>query len=179
MSVNSLAATISVEEMTRFAKGDLADLCDAAEAAIRAGGGFGWLNPPPRQVMEAYWKGVLLVPERRLFVGRLDGVIAASAQMLRPSRHNEVQAHAATMTTHFVAPWARGHGLARQLVVTVCDAARGEGYRLVNLDVRETQTAAIAHYESLGFVHWGTHPLYAIVDGAPVAGRYYYKRLDR
>lgn len=84
MSVNSLAATIGIEEMTRFAKGDLADLCDAAEAAIRAGGGFGWLTPPPRQVMEAYWKGVLLVPERRLFVGRLDGVIAASAQMSRP-----------------------------------------------------------------------------------------------
>ena len=34
MTMNSLAASIAIEEMTRFAKGDLADLCDAAEAAI-------------------------------------------------------------------------------------------------------------------------------------------------
>src|SRR5256885_5362883 len=26
--------------------------------------GFGWLKPPPGQVLENYWKGVLLVPER-------------------------------------------------------------------------------------------------------------------
>ncbi|MCC7272151.1 MAG: GNAT family N-acetyltransferase [Alphaproteobacteria bacterium] len=179
MTARTLAATIAIDEATRFVKGELAELCEAAEAAIRAGGGFGWLAPPPRQVMESYWKGVLLVPERRLFLGRLDGVVAASAQLLRPSRQNEIQAHAATLTTHFVAPWARGHGLARELVVTVCAAARAEGFRLLNLDVRETQTAAIAHYESLGFVHWGTHPLYAMVDGAPVVGRYYYKRLDQ
>ncbi|MGE0716005.1 MAG: N-acetyltransferase family protein [Alphaproteobacteria bacterium] len=177
--MTTLAATIAIAEATAFAKGELAELCEASEAAIRAGGGFGWLVPPPRRVMEAYWKGVLLVPERRLFIGRLDGVVAGSAQLLRPSRHNEAQAHAAALTTHFVAPWARGHGLARELVVSACDAARAEGYKLLNLDVRETQTVAISHYEALGFVHWGTHPLYAMVDGAPVAGRYYYKRLDQ
>ena len=62
---------------------------------IIEGGGFGWLKPPPRQVLENYWKGVLLVPERRLVVGRLDGIIAGSAQLAgrrattrrRPSRH--------------------------------------------------------------------------------------------
>ncbi|MGE0725236.1 MAG: N-acetyltransferase family protein [Alphaproteobacteria bacterium] len=172
-------ATIAVDEVTRLSKGELSDLCDATEAGIRGGGGFGWLTPPPRSVLESYWKGVLLVPERRLFVGRLDGVICGSAQLLKPSRQNEAQAHAATLTTNFVAPFARGHGLAKLLTVTVCDAAKASGYKLLNLDVRETQDAAIALYESLGFVHWGTHPLYAIVDGAPVAGRHYYKRLDR
>jgi len=175
----TLNTTVAVEELTRFTGSDLADLCDAAEAAIGAGGGFGWLTPPPRATLETYWKGVLLVPERRLFVGRLDGVIAGSAQLHRPPRNNEAQAHAAVLTTSFVAPWARGHGLARGLTEAVAAAARGAGHRLLNLDVRETQTAAIQLYERLGFVHWGTHPLYAIVDGEPVAGRHYYKRLDR
>ncbi len=46
-----------VERLTRFANPDLHDLCDAAEAAILDGGGFGWLSPPERHTMEAYWKG--------------------------------------------------------------------------------------------------------------------------
>ena len=32
-------------------------------------GSAGW-KPPPRDVMERYWKGVLLVPERELIAGR-------------------------------------------------------------------------------------------------------------
>ena len=40
--------TISVERLTAFKKTDLTDLCDAADAAIEAGGGFGWVRPPPR-----------------------------------------------------------------------------------------------------------------------------------
>ena len=76
--------TTSIEKLTKLSKLDLQELCEAADDGIRAGGGFGWLNPPPRQVMENYWKGVLLVPERSLLVGRLDGVICATAQLVRP-----------------------------------------------------------------------------------------------
>ena len=75
------AATM-VERVTEFLGPDLHDLCDAAEAAISDGGGFGWLKPPPRHVMETYWKGVLLVPERDLFVARLDRTVAGSAQLV-------------------------------------------------------------------------------------------------
>jgi ribosomal protein S18 acetylase RimI-like enzyme len=171
-------AAIAVERLTKFAGNDLHDLCDAAEDGIRAGGGFGWLKPPPRHIMEAYWRGVLLVPDRELCVGRLDGTVAGSAQLVRPPRNNEAQAHAATLTTNFVAPWARGHGLARLLTVTVEDAARVAGFKILNLDVRETQEAAIALYESLGFVCWGRHPRYAMVDGKPVVGLFYVKDLD-
>ena len=42
----------TVERVTRFRPGDLNDLCDAADLAIRDGGGFGWIDPPPRDVME-------------------------------------------------------------------------------------------------------------------------------
>lgn len=171
-------ARISVEELTEFGNGDLHDLCDAAEAAIREGGGFGWLTPPPRPIMEAYWRGVLLVPERTLFVGRLDGVIAGSAQLVRPPRNNEAQAHAAQMTTNFVAPWARGHGLAKAIALAVEDAARRAGFATLNLDVRETQERAIMLYRALGYRQWGTHPQYARVDGRMVTGLFFWKDLN-
>ena len=169
---------IAVERVTHFSSRDLTELCEAADDASKAGGGFGWLKPPPRHIMEAYWRGVLLVPERSVFIGRLEGVVAGSAQLWRPPRNNEAQAHAATMMTNFVAPWARGHGLARLLTRTVEEAAREAGFKILNLDVRETQEAAIQLYESFGYERWGRHPLYAMVNGNPVAGLFYFKRLD-
>jgi len=166
-----------VEQLREFAGSDLHDLCDAAEAAIGAGGGFGWLKAPPRHVMEAYWTGVLLVPERDLFVARLDRTIAGSAQLGRPSRHNEAQATLGQIMTSFIAPWARGHGLARMVVLAIERAAREAGLQVLNLDVRETQVAAIKLYESLGYQRWGTLPRYALVNGKWVAGFFYTKDL--
>ena len=63
---------------------EMDELCDATASAVEDGGGFGWLTPPPRQVMETYYSGVVLVPGRTLFLGLLDGMIAGSAQLLRP-----------------------------------------------------------------------------------------------
>jgi ribosomal protein S18 acetylase RimI-like enzyme len=120
---------------------------------------------------------VLLVPERRLFVARLDGTICGSAQLSRPPRNNEAQAFAAQLTSNFIAPWARGHGLARRIVVIVEEAARAAGFAILNLDVRDTQSAAIQLYESLNYTRWGTHPDYARVDGESIPGHFYYKRL--
>ena len=61
-----------IEPLKEVFDEDLEDLCDAAESAILDGGGFGWLRPPPRAVLGRYFRGVVLVPERHLFVGRLD-----------------------------------------------------------------------------------------------------------
>ncbi|HSR71101.1 MAG TPA: GNAT family N-acetyltransferase [Kiloniellales bacterium] len=170
--------SVQVERVTELAGPDLHDLCDATEAAIRDGGGFGWLNPPPRQVMEAYWKGVLLVPERELFLARLDGTVAGSAQLQRSPRNNEAQAPVGQLSTFFIAPWARGHGLARMTVEAVETAARSAGLKVLNLDVRDSQTAAITLYESLGYLRWGSHPHYAWVDERWVCGHFYYKLLE-
>ena len=76
----------------------------------------GWLTPPPRSVMEDYWRGVQMIPERHLVVAKLDKVIAGSCQIVRPPRNNEAQAFTCQLTTFFVAPWARGHGLAQMIV---------------------------------------------------------------
>ncbi|MCH2393551.1 MULTISPECIES: GNAT family N-acetyltransferase [Oceanibaculum] len=176
--MTEIAVRVSAERLEEFSGSDLEDLCDATEGAILDGGGFGWVTPPARHVLEAYWRGVLLVPERHLFVGRLDGTIAAAAQTLRPARNNEAQAFALQLTGHFVAPWARGHGLARAIVVAAEQAARAWGFRSINLDVRDSQSAAIKLYESLGYVRWGTHPYYARVEGDIVAGHFYYKNLS-
>jgi RimJ/RimL family protein N-acetyltransferase len=169
---------VAVERLARYSGTDLDDLCDATERAIVDGGGFGWLKPPPRQVLENYWKGVLLVPERRLVVGRLDGTIAGSAQLSRAPRNNEAQAFAGTLSGTFVAPWARGRGLGRGIVGEIERLARELGLLVLNLDLRDTQQAAIALYEALGYRRWGTHPVYARVEGRIVPGHYYFKRLD-
>lgn len=168
---------IRIEEVDSLDDGDMADLCEAAETAIIDGGGFGWLKPPPRQTMEAYWRGALLVPERIVFIARFDGRIVGSAQLLLPPRNNEAQRNVATITANFVSPWARGFGLARALTKACEAAARQKGAWFINLDVRETQRAAIQLYESLGYTRWGENPNYAVINGKPVTGFYYTKAL--
>jgi RimJ/RimL family protein N-acetyltransferase len=179
MSEQRANGKVAIERLTQCSGTDLDDLCEATEAAIVEGGGFGWLKPPPRHVLENYWKGVLLIPDRRLVVGRLDGVIAGSAQLSKAPRNNEAQSFAGALTGAFVAPWARGHGLARSIVLEIERIAREEfSLTVLNLDLRATQRAAISLYEGLNYRRWGTHSVYARVDGEIVPGHYYYKRLD-
>ncbi len=171
-------ATLTAARIDRFEdEADLHAIAEAAIAAILDGGGFGWVKPPKAAVMEQYFRGVVLVPERELIAGRMDGVIYGAAQLLLPSRNNEAQAFAASIMHHFVAPYARGHGLARLIIQRAEEHARALGYHVLNLDVRETQAPAIALYEAAGFTCWGTHPAYARVKGANVGGRFYYKQL--
>lgn len=173
-----LQHSISVDRVAELSDEDLHQLCEAADIAIIEGGGFGWVKSPGRHALESYFRGVLLVPERQLFVARLDGVIVGSAQLVRPPRNNEAQAFAATLMHAFIAPYARGHGLARMLMQRVEDGARALGYQVLNLDVRETQSAAIHLYESLGYERWGEHPCYARVSGQTVRGIYFVKRIQ-
>ncbi len=169
---------LGVEVVTRFEPGDLHDICDAAESAIDAGGGFGWLRAPERNALENYWKGVLVVPERILIVARIDGTICGAAQLVRPPPNNEARAFAVQLEHAFIAPWARGHGLARLLMEKAEVLARNEGFDVIALDVRATQKRAIRLYETHGYVRWGRNPFYARVEGKPVAGLYYWKDLN-
>lgn len=169
---------LAVERAERLAESDLADLAEATDAAIIEGGGFGWVEPQGRAALQRHFRGVLLVPERELFVARLDGHPVGSALLVRPPRNNEAQAFAATLTHAYIAPYARGFGLARLLVQKVEERAAAVGHRVINLDVRATQVTAIALFESLGYVQWGTHPFYARVRGQTVAGHFYTKTLE-
>jgi ribosomal protein S18 acetylase RimI-like enzyme len=146
------APRLNVERVTELHEDDLSALCEATNAAILDGGGFGWVNPPGQQALERYFRGVMLVPERELFVGIMHS---------------------------FVAPFARGNGLARLMMLRIEDRARTLNYRVLNLDVRETQEAAITLYESLGYERWGVHPHYARVRGQTVRGFFYMKSLRK
>lgn len=168
----------SVERLEEFSPNDLNDLCDATDLAIKAGGGFGWVDLPAREVLERYWQGVLAMPSRILFVARLDGVICGTCQIVKPPKNNEARSFAAQLTTNFVTPWGRGHNLSRKLIEAAEKAAMEDGFSVINLDVRETMTAAIALYESLDYIRIGTHPYYAKVDGEVLKGYYYYKVID-
>ncbi|MDA0261754.1 MAG: GNAT family N-acetyltransferase, partial [Proteobacteria bacterium] len=117
-------------------------------------------------------------PDRALFIARLEGVIVGTSQLVKPPHNNEAGSFNATISTFFVAPWARGHGLARGLLRTVIEHARREGFKMLSLDVRETQAAAISLYETAGFKRWGTKPKYAYVDGTFIAGHFYARDLE-
>jgi ribosomal protein S18 acetylase RimI-like enzyme len=168
---------LSIQPASRLDAADLHDLCEATDMAIIDGGGFGWVAPPPRETLEAYWRGVLVVPERELFIARLDGQICGSGQLALPSRNSEAQKHAVHIQSAFIAPWARGHGLAQDLMLALEARARSLKFQILNLDVRATQSAAIRLYERLGYIRWGSHPAYAFVKGQFVEGHFYFKNL--
>jgi ribosomal protein S18 acetylase RimI-like enzyme len=170
-------AHVAIEIADRLSPADLNDLCDATDAAIEAGGGFGWVKTPERAIMERYWRGVLAVPERHLLVARVDGVICGATQLTEPTRNNEAQAFSATLIATFIAPYARNLGAGRRLVETAEKLALEMGYKVLQLDVRETQEAAIHLYESLGYIRWGMNPAYAMVASRMIAGCYYSKSI--
>ncbi|MCU0888089.1 MAG: GNAT family N-acetyltransferase [Rubritepida sp.] len=178
MAAVSTLRDLAVERVDALEPHDLADLCDATNAAIVDGGGFGWVEAQSRSALERHFRGILLVPEREFFIARLDGEVVGSAQLIRPPRHNEAQAFSAQLAHAFIAPYARGFGLARLLVRQVEARAVSLGLRVINLDVRATQASAIALFEGLGYVRWGTHPAYARVGGQTVAGYFYYRLLE-
>ena len=168
---------ISVDLLSSINKVDLADICNITEQAIKAGGGFGWLKVPPRDILNKYWKGIILVNNRKLIAGRLNNCIAGTLQLMFNPSNNEVQQHICNITSHFVAPWARGHGLAKAMIDKAEKISKESGSNCVQLDVRETQKAAIQLIKSKDYKQWGTNPNYAIVDGNIIKGLYFFKKI--
>lgn len=170
-------AHIKVEPITEFKTADLDDLCQATEDAIRDGIGFNWTVPPSRDTLEAFWRGVLVVPERKLFGGRIDGTLAASVQLAGPPPSRQTTAFCAGIIHHFVAPWARGHGLAKALLQAAEAEALAQGYSVITLSVRATQEAALKLYHESGYTRWGVLPYYELVAETMIAGHYFYKNI--
>ena len=171
--------SVSVEFVsTSLSTNDLNDLCDATDAAIDAGGGFGWVNMPERDALENYWSGVITAPTRELFIARLDQTICGTTQLVLPPKNNEAQGHMVTLTTNFVAPWARGHGLAKMLLQEVERKCVKDGYAVINLDVRTTMADAIKLYENLGYTKFGQHPYAVRAHGETMESIFYYKVIN-
>ena len=99
-----------------------------------------WLERPP---------GLTVVLEE-------DGELLGSAKMgqNRPGRGDHVGT-----ASFMVAPAARGRGVGRRLGAYVVDWHRDQGFRAIQFNaVVETNTAAIALWQSLGFSIVGTVP---------------------
>ena len=169
--------TIKVETLKLISDLDLADLCNITEQAIKAGGGFGWLKVPTREKLNNYWKGLIIVQNRILIVGRLNGAIAGALQIGLQPPNNEAQKNIINITSQFVAPWARGYGLAKNMIDQAEVVAKQNSGTCLQLDIRETQEAAIQLFKSKGYKKWGQNPNYAYVDGKKINGLYFYKNI--
>ena len=163
---------IAADTLKELSSTDLADLCSITEQAIRAGGGFGWLSLPPRKTLKNYWNGLVLIKTNILIVGRLSGNIAGALQIsFNPPKN------ISKIKSHFVAPWARGYGLAKAMIDQAILISKENNKKSIQLDIRETQLAAIQLFENKGFVKWGENPSYAFINGNRIKGFYYYKDL--
>ena len=127
---------IEVKKIKGFDKGELEELTSATMNAVDEGIGFGWTAKPPKNKVKEYWKGVLLVPNRWLFIGKYKGVISGSIQVVTSSSANEAALFRISIDTHFVATWARGHGLAKLLIESVEKECIKNNFTYVILDVR-------------------------------------------
>ncbi len=172
------APHIRVGKVTNLELDNLANLCEATELAIQDGIGFNWLTPPARQVLESYWKGVLVVPQRILIGAWIDGTLCGSIQLVKPSKSKETTAFRATIEAHFVAPWARGYGIAITLLEQAEREAAIEGFTTIHLSVRETQNRAIKIYQDHGYEQWGVLPCHERVGGEMLAGHFFHKTLQ-
>ena len=169
--------SISVDTISKLSDVDLADLCNITEQAIQAGGGFGWLRVPTREILNQYWKKITDDNLNNLIVGRLNGVIAGTLQLSYEAPNIESRKNIAQIKRHFVAPWARGYGLAKSMIDFSEQKAKEENIKSIQLAVRETQDAAIQLFTNKNYKVWGENPFYAFINGSFIKGIYFYKNL--
>ena len=168
---------ISVDILKNLSEVDLADLCNITEQAINAGGGFGWLRVPTREVLNEYWRKITEDKLSYLIVGRLKGVIAGTLQLSYEAPNIESRKNIAQIKRHFVAPWARGYGLAKSMIDFSEQKAKEDNIKSIQLAVRETQDAAVQLFSSKNYKIWGENPYYAFINGSFVKGIYFFKNL--
>ena len=168
---------ISVDSLKNLSEVDLADLCSITEQAINAGGGFGWLRVPTREVLNEYWRKITEDKLSYLIVGRLKGVIAGTLQLSYEAPNIESRKNIAQIKRHFVAPWARGYGLAKSMIDFSEEKAKEDNIKSIQLAIRETQEAAVKLFLSKDYQEWGKNPYYAFINGSFIKGIYFYKNL--
>ena len=84
-------------------------------------------------------------------VCEIDGTVAAYGGMICVLDEGQI-------TNIATLPEFRRRGLARKVLLSMLDEARARELAFVTLEVRESNAAAIALYEQLGFVKLGKRP---------------------
>ena len=175
---DNITPRLSVDEVKSLDNVDILELCETTRVAILAHEGFNWLTPPPEKTLENFWKGVFIIPERTLIIARMDGQIAGCCQLVQPAKKNEAGSFKGSIETFFLAPWARGHNLAKAMLEKAEDVACEKGCLTLECHMAADQQAAIAICEWIGMDRWGIKERYARINDAFVPGYYYSKNLD-
>lgn len=120
---------------------------------VRAGETYAFDPAMTSDEARALW---LERPPGHTVVALVDGAVVGTAKMgpNRPARGSHVGT-----ASFMVGPAARGHGVGRALATYVVGWHRDHGYRGIQFNaVVETNTAAVALWQSLGFEIVGTVP---------------------
>ena len=169
---------LSVDVIDHFERGALEELCRATRAIVDEGSESSFGGAPTEERLASFWRGVALAPHRILIVGRYDGVISGAFQLIRHSAMSESGPYVAELANFFVAPWARGQGLAQALMQKGEDEAKARGIRVIDLSVRASRHRAIELFESFDYERWGEKPHYALINGHLEPGYFYSKRVN-
>ena len=132
---------------------DWADLWPIFRDTVAAGETYAYPEDLTSDQARALW---LEQPPGQTVVLEEDGVLLGTAKMgpNRPGRGGHVGT-----ASFMVAEGARGRGVGRRLATYVVDWHREQGYRGIQFNaVVETNTAAVALWQSLGFTIVGTVP---------------------
>jgi ribosomal protein S18 acetylase RimI-like enzyme len=113
-----------------------------------------------------------------LVLGAFDGVDLIGVVGLSFEQREKVR-HKAKLFGMYVRPQYRGQGLGRQLVQSALTHARQRpGVKLVQLTVTETNTPAVALYESCGFLRFGTEPRAVALGSQYVTKLHLWRRIS-
>lgn len=173
---SSLLPKIQVEQITFWEnEDDLNTLCETLEAAIIAGYHCKWTKPPPRHLIETYFKGVILVPDKLLFIARLDGNIVGICEITTPPKQKDSALIAVTVDIFAIAPYALKIGIENRLISKMEHTVSQLGFPIINITFDETQKRSLQFFLQNEYVHWATHPYYQKIDGQILKGLMLYK----
>jgi ribosomal protein S18 acetylase RimI-like enzyme len=123
-----------------------------------------------------FLRGALARPDQAIFGGFAETLVG-SAGVYRDEQRKA--SHKAHVWGVYVSPAHRGTGLGRALMAAVVQFARGlPEVSQLHLGVADRGPAALALYESLGFVTWGTEPHALRIGQETAAERHMVLALD-
>jgi ribosomal protein S18 acetylase RimI-like enzyme len=177
-----LKPNLKIEKLKKINSMDLSDLVDASASVMNETLGFNLgtqnFTPSHHENIANYWNGVILVPERILVVGRVDGIIASTVQVVKPSPSNQTSPFSCSLDNLFTATWARNLGLSNMMLDFAEKEITTLGLSVIRISIRETRTTAISLFEKRGYEKLGYLPKYELDQGKIVGGYFYYKEIN-
>lgn len=177
--LNSLP-NVKIEILTELEGIDLQDLAEAVLTLGSEKNDFntgGYHQATTLNEFIAHFRGVVLVPDRLLIIGRYDGTIGGAIQLVT-TLNNKAFAFTARLKHHFVTSWARGYGMSRYLLEEAESQAKLRGVKSLTTSIRADRHEVIELYESYNYKRWGTLDYYEMLpENVVVPGHFYCKVL--